>query len=277
MVHTKGSVMIRPLVTILIPNYNTLELTQLCLRLLRKQTDFTKAKIIVIDNDSQDDSQAYLRTVPWIELFERKKLPEESPVDSHARALDLALAKVTTPYVLSIHTDTLIKRADWLNYLLSKIEKSPLIAGVGSWKLELKPKWRRMLKYVENCIQLIYWRALGKNIAGLEGKGGHYYYLRSHCALYRMDLIKKMDLHFSEGMVAGKAMHKRLVDAGYKMVFLPSEELGQYIAHINHATTVLNPHLSTREKSVIKGLKRINKVLQQLNAHHILMDKSLDA
>lgn len=268
--------MTQALVTILIPNYKTLELTKLCLRLLRKYTDLNKSKVIVIDNDSQDDSLVYLRTVSWIELIERKSIPGESPVQSHARALDMALERVTTPYVLSIHTDTLMKHSQWLEFLISQIEENPKIAGVGSWKLDTKPFWRRMLKMLERYVQLTYFRLMGKTQHGLDGVGKNYYYLRSHCAMYRMDLLKKLNLHFSDGdRVAGKEMHKRLVDAGYEMIFLPSEVLIKYLDHINHATTVLNPYLS-RQKKQDKGLRRIEKSLARMNAKEVLQDASLD-
>lgn len=269
--------MSQTLVTILIPNYKTLELTKLCLRLIRKYTDLNKAKVMVIDNDSQDESLAYLRTLSWIELIERKAIPGETPVQSHSRALDMCLARVTTPYVLSIHTDTLVKHPQWLEFLLGQIAKSPTIAGVGSWKLESKPYWRQALKLMEHYIQLAYFKLIGRTQHGLAGVGKNYYYLRSHCALYRMDLIKKYNLHFSDGdMVAGKDMHKQLVESGYKMVFLPSEILIKYLDHINHATTILNPHLS-RQKSVDKGLRRIERNLAKMNAPAILQDASLDA
>ncbi len=265
-----------PLVTILVPNYKTLALTKLCLRLIRKHTDLNKAKVVVIDNDSQDESLDYLRTLSWIELIERQAIPGETPVQSHSRALDMALARVSTPYVLSIHTDTLVKRSDWLEFLLAQISKSPTIAGVGSWKLESKSRLRQWLKLTEHHVQRIYFALIGRTQHGLAGIGKNYYYLRSHCALYRMDLLRKYQLHFGDGdMVAGKDMHKQLVDAGYTMIFLPSERLVPYVEHINHATTVLNPHLS-RQKSVSKGLKRIQKSLEQMNAHAILLDNSLD-
>src|SRR3990167_707725 len=142
------------LVTILIPNYKTFILTKLCLRLLRKNTDLRKAHVIVIDNDSQDESLAYLKTVTWIELIERKAEPSESPALSHARALDLALKRVTTPYVLSIHTDTFIKHPGWLDFLLAPMLKNSNVAGVGSWKLESKTRWKRTLKLIEHYFQL---------------------------------------------------------------------------------------------------------------------------
>ncbi len=273
----ENHIMTQALVTILVPNYKTLELTRLCLRLLRKYTESNIARVVVIDNDSADESLEYLRSLAWIQLIERKAIPGETPVMSHSRALDLGLEAVTTPFVLSIHTDTLVKHKKWLPYLLAEIAKRPTIAGVGSWKLESKPMWRRLMKYAERQWQLFYFNLIGKTRHGLEGVGKNYYYLRSHCALYRMDVLRHLNLHFTDGdMVAGKYLHKQIVEAGYEMIFLPSDTLIHYLEHINHATTVLNPQLSTREKSVIKGLRRIKNTLNRLQAEVVLSDSGLD-
>lgn len=269
-----GTIMHNPQVTILIPNYKTIQLTKLCLRLLRKHTDLNVAKILVIDNDSGDDSLDYLRTIKWIELIERTAIPGEPPALSHSRALDLALERVKTPYVLSIHTDTLVRNKEWLPFLLDHIQQNRNIAGVGSWKLENKPLWKRVLKSIERCVQKNYYRVTRKTNHALEGLDHNHYYLRSHCALYRMDLIRKYGLSFADGEeVAGKAMHRKLVKNGHEMKFLSSELLLKYMDHINHATTILNPSLSRKEKSVMKGLKRIQKVF---HADEILQDESLD-
>lgn len=265
-----------PLVSILVPNYKTLALTKICLSLLKKHTDLNSAKIIVIDNDSNDDSLEYLRTVSFIKLIERRKIAGETPVESHARALDLALQEVDTPLVLSIHTDTLIKDDRWLDFLIQHINKRPTIAGVGSWKLEEKTILERFAKNIERTIQLGFYRMIGRAEHAIQGHGKNYYYLRSHCALYRTDLLRKYDLHFADGdMVAGKAMHKKLVDAGYEMLFLPSSELIQYLVHVNHATTVLNPSLS-RQKNKLKGMNRVKKKLEQLAAHSVLQESNGD-
>jgi hypothetical protein len=272
----ENHIMSQALVTILVPNYKTLELTKLCLRLLRKYTDPGIAEIVVIDNDSQDESVKYLRTLSWIKLIERKAIPGESPIKAHSRALDRGLACVTTPYVLSIHTDTLVKNQQWLHLLLAEITKRPTIAGVGSWKLETKPWWRQTLKLVERQLQHAYFALIGHSRHGLEGLGKNYYYLRSHCALYRMDILRQLNLHFTDGdMVAGKYLHKQIIGAGYEMIFLPSDMLVNYIEHINHATTVLNPQLSTREKSVVKGLRRIEKSLKRFQADVAEVDQRL--
>ena len=288
-----------PKVTLLIPNYKTPELTRLCLRLIRKHTDPDLIRVIVIDNDSQDASLEYLRSLTWIELIERTVIPGESPSLSHSRALDLALERVTSPYVLSIHTDTLVRHPDWLAVLLSEIEKDPNIAGVGSWKLEKPPslgkriwKWielpmratghrikgnEKKLREVERQKSNRYYSLFQTNSEDLNTNGSHYFYLRSHCALYRMDLIKKYNLTFTGGEeTAGHQMHYLLTEKGHRMIFLSAKFLSSYLVHLNHATMILNPELGSSSKAVRKGLKRCEKELQRLDSAKILNDNTLD-
>jgi glycosyltransferase involved in cell wall biosynthesis len=53
----------KKLVTILVPNYKTPEITKICMRLLRKHTNFNMVDIIAIDNHSQDESLIYLKAL----------------------------------------------------------------------------------------------------------------------------------------------------------------------------------------------------------------------
>jgi GT2 family glycosyltransferase len=258
-------------ITILVPNYKTVELTKLCLRLLRKYTSPDLAIVTVIDNDSNDSSLEYLRSLNWIQLIERRAIPGESPALSHARALDQALETVTTPYVLSIHTDTLVKNSKWLPYLLSHIENDPQIAGVGSWKLEYPSLIKSLLKSVEDVAHAMIDRLKGKK------PFKEILYLRSHCALYRTDLLRRHELSFAENdEVAGKAMHQRLISMGYKMKFLSSEQLYDYVDHINHATMFLNNEFNMKKKRVAHGMRRMQRSLSELGAAGILLDDSLD-
>jgi hypothetical protein len=271
--------MTQPQTTILLPNYRTPDLTRLCLRLLRKHTDANRIRVIAIDNGSGegDASLDYLRSVRWITLLERQVVPGQSPSASHAAALDLALKEVVTPFVLSIHTDTFVLRNDWLDYLLSFIEHEPKVAGVGSWKLEIKPLWKLALKRLEFSFQSKVFPLIGKELIK-SGDGENYHYLRSHLALYRTDLLRRYDLGFGDGGdTAGKVMHRTLEQMGYRMIFLPPEHLSQYAVHLNHATMVLNPELGARTRTKRKGQRRIRKVLREMHAAEVLADESLDA
>ncbi len=239
-------------------------MTQLCLRLIKHNTDLTKAKIIVVDNGSNDESSDYLRGVDWITLITREKVEGENGACSHSNALDLALASVETPYVLSIHTDTFVIRNDWLNYLLSQIKRDDNIAGVGSWKLEYRPLYQQILGKIERFLRVNVWYPIiGKLAMDADGVGDNYYYLRSHCALYRTDRVREHTQGFSDGnQVAGKVMHKKLLDKGFDMILLDSSELSKYIRHLNHATIILNPEL---HGSGIAKPRKIKKIKKELN------------
>ncbi|MCK5543248.1 MAG: glycosyltransferase family 2 protein [Desulfobacterales bacterium] len=288
-----------PKVTILIPNYKTLMLTKLCLRLIKKHTNPETIHVIVIDNDSCDESTDYLKSLDWIEFIERKKVEGEIPALSHSRALDHALERVTTPYVLSIHTDTFVKNSNWLDALIAEIEKDSNIAGVGSWKLEEGPSfYKRFWKIFEFRIRASIYRIFGdkkklskvnsqkqsgyydlfqKSSLNLNDNDSGYYYLRSHCALYRMDLIRKYKLTFSgKEKTAGSHMHSILVENNHKMIFLSISFLSKYLVHLNHATMVLHPEFGLKNRIVRKGLKRIKSELKHLKSDDILKEDTLD-
>ena len=289
-----------PKVTILIPNYKTLKLTKLCLRLIRKYTDPALINVIVIDNDSDDESTLYLRSLKWIKLIEREQVDGEIPALSHSRALDLALEQVKTPYVLSIHTDTFVKNHYWLNALISEIEKDPNIAGVGSWKLEDPPSlykrfWKifefrirasiyyitkntKKLNHVKSQKKSGYYDFFYRDSLNLNDNGSGHYYLSSHCALYRMDLIKKYKLSFSgKEKTAGSHMHSILVQNNHSMVFLSISFLSRYLVHLNHATMVLHSEFGIKNRTRRQGLKRIEKELKHLKSDDIFKEDSLDS
>ncbi len=271
--HTKS-----PLVTILIPNYKTLELAKLCLRSLRRFTDPDKAKIVVIDNDSADASLDYLRSLPWITLIERKNVAYQPPAIMHASALDAGLELADTPYVLSIHTDTIVTSADWLQFLLKQITADENIAAVGSWKLEHKPLIKRFGKKLEKWFQTAFWFPLtGRGNGAIAGRGPNHYYLRSHCALYRTKLLRKFECTFSEGNeTAGKALHRKLLNNGYRMLFIPTDELSKIMKHFNHATMVLNPEIAGKKTGKPSAFKRIMREMQSVDYKTIISDYNFD-
>ena len=255
------------MLTILLPNYRTPELTRLCLRSLRKYSDFSRIRIVAIDNASGDESLEYLRSLPWITLIERS--PEEiaglRPEVMHTTALDLALKRVETPFVLSMHTDTIVHDPGWLDYLLDNITASDRIAGVGSWKLEFVPWWKRFGKAVEDGLR----RLCGREVKDFQ-------FLRSHCALYRTELLREHTRGFGNGECAGSSIQRMLTAAGYELKFLPVAELCRYMAHLNHATMILNPEIKGRKTSTAKAFRQLGDKLHAGKYLEILADDSLD-
>ncbi len=247
--------------TIIVPNYRTPELTKLCMRLLRKNTDFARTHVIAIDNDSRDASTEYLRKLNWIEFMERPAVPGEKPLEMHALALDMALERVTTPLVLIIHTDTLLLEPGWLDFLLGELGDDPQCAGVGSWKLEI-PSWhKRLLKWLESFF--------------LRKK--EFRYLRSHCALYRTELLRLHTGGFFDGESAGRALHRKLEKAGFHFKFIEPRPLLRYMRHLDHATMILNPEIAGRKTGTPRARERVRRELNHLDFQRILDDDRLDS
>ena len=255
-------------VSIILPNYKTPELTRLCLRSIRKYTPHDAVRIIAVDNASGDESLEYLRSLDWVRLIERTPadIAGMKPALMHTTAMDLAFQQVDTPFVLSFHTDTIVYSPDWLDFLLGEIGKSDRIAGVGSWKLEFIPPAKRFgkkLEVVENRV---------KQFLGL--KKPEVQFLRSHCALYRTDLLRQHTRGFGDGESAGKSIHRLLTEAGFTMEFIPPEILIKYMDHLNHATMILNPTIGSRRTSSRRARRSLEARMERYRA--ILADDSLD-
>src|SRR5690606_29802738 len=102
-----GMTATQPLVSIIVPHFQTPELARLCLRSIRRFTYWVPYEVIVIDNGSKDGASLdYLRTIEWIKLIERTE--NIGPVAiGHKEAVDIGIEASTAPYVLAFHTDTI--------------------------------------------------------------------------------------------------------------------------------------------------------------------------
>lgn len=263
--------MIAPRVSIIIPHFQTAVLARLCLRSIRRHTVSVPIEVIVVDNGSKDgESLRYLRSVEGIRLIERTEGIADSPGESHKEALDIGVAASSAPYILSFHTDTIPLRGDWLPWHLKQLEAEPQIGAVGTYKLEVKSGFRQALKELER-----FWR-LGK--PAKSHVGDHQPYIRSHCALYRRDLLEKLNLQFVDRSTesAGRTIHFALERAGYKARLLSTLETNRRVAHLNHGTMVLVPELGVCRRTARSGNRRIEEFLARSEIQAILNDHTLD-
>ena len=171
-------------VTICVVNYKTLLFTMLCLRCIRKFTRYPY-DVIVIDNDSRDDSLKYLKSLGWIKLVERSTEPGKSQGGyNHAASLDLGLQNCSTEFFVTLHSDTLIHKDNWLGDLVGYFNNDENIACVGSGKIELKPESLILLKKILDYSTLKY-----KLFPKTDRMDKYRYYNRTICCLYRTDLL----------------------------------------------------------------------------------------
>ena len=270
------SELIKGKATICVANYKTLDFIRLCLRSIRKFTRYPY-ETIVVDNDSRDESLAYLKSLSWIRLIERQRRANEPCGGyAHGAALNLGLQMCDTEFFISMHSDTFVKKENWLTDLISYFGDDENAACVGSGKIELTPKWRILLKKATD------FRTFKRKLLREPDTLGKYrYYNRTICCLYRTEILQRENLSFlmdrNKGLTAGKKLYFELLDQGYKTVELPSAIMGQYIIHLAHATQVVNPDEFTLRKRTTKKCNRlVDKVLSLAVVQGILADDLLD-
>ncbi len=261
--------------TICIANYKTLDFTRLCLRSIRKFTRYP-CKVIVVDNNSQDESLEYLKSLKWIRLIERDTKNDPSGGYSHASAMDLGVENCNTRLFISMHSDTFVQKANWLTNLVGYFNDDESIACVGSGKIELIPQWRILLKKATDL------RTFRRKLLREPDSIGKYrYYNRTICCLYRTEILRRENLtflmHRDKGLTSGKKLYFELVNCGYKTVELPPKVMGQYVIHLAHATQVVNPQEFTlRNRTIKKCDKLLSMVFSSETSRSILSDDSLD-
>lgn len=250
-----------PLVSIIVPHYETADLARLCLRSIRRYTKSIPHEAIVIDNDSRDDeSLEYLRSVDWIRLIERKENVGRI-AKGHREAVDIGIAASTAPLILTIHTDTIPIRDDWLEWHVDQMDDTR-VAAVGTYKLERKSPLRRWLKFFD-----------------IQRKSkSDQHYIRSHCAMYRREILNKLRLRYNDpdGDSTGKRIHFTIQENGFEARLLDVEEALKRVVHLNHATMALRPELGAGKRCIRQGLSRIDRFLAQPTIQAILNDDSLD-
>lgn len=182
--------------TICIVNYKTLDFTRLCLDSIPRFTTYPY-EVIVVDNDSQEESLQYLKSLKWIRLIERRTKADESS-DGHiyAAALNLGMENCNTEFGVSIHSDVFVHKDGRLGNMAHCFSDDETGARVGSEKIEPKPAWKIRLQ------QVINWKTFNRKLLKkLEPLSKFRYCNDITCCLYRMGILR-LSHQRSSGVIA---------------------------------------------------------------------------
>ena len=120
----------RPTLSIIILNYNTVGVTRDCLKSVEKNRGEVELEAVVSDNGSTDGSIEMIRNeFPWVKLIENKANLGFAKGNNRARRV------ATGKYILFLNTDTIVKKGT-LKETVSYMEEHPE-AGALSCRLVL--------------------------------------------------------------------------------------------------------------------------------------------
>lgn len=268
-----GQAAVDPVVSIIVPHYQTPDLVKLCLRSIRQFTTAVPYEVIVIDNESKDGiSLDYLRSVEWIRLIERN---DNVPADSsaHRTAVEIGFQVARAPFVMTIHTDTIPVRHDWLQYHLDPMLADERIAAIGTDKLVLRSRFQDWMRMLEDAS--MWWKRLRPSRVMNKDP-----YIRSHCALYRRAIMDRHHIGYNDSptLTAGKGLHQNLQNLGYECRLLDPRDVVQRVVHLNHATELLLPELRAKAKLLHswRGQYRLARFFERPQIQALLADTRLD-
>lgn len=110
---------------IIIVSWNTRSFLEDCLNSLLPEIDSKIVKVIVVDNGSSDGSQAMLET-----CFPGVQLIHAGANIGFARANNLALPQVASPFVLFLNPDTVVLKGT-IDAMLSYIRSNSMVGAIG--------------------------------------------------------------------------------------------------------------------------------------------------
>ena len=206
----------QPTYAIVLVNYKSVELTSICLELLKKVLSDSGVQVWVVDNDSNDESTELLRSLDWINLVERKPVANEPGFMAHGEALDMVLEKIDTEYLFLLHTDTFIYDPAVFELMLSKFIAGKNVAAVGCveqiYRGRTRIVWRLIVRFFKH-----YSRKL-KLMLGLKSKQPKPYfemYIKSFCALWNARIMKENSLTFTmNSRTPGYEAQDQLLETG---------------------------------------------------------------
>lgn len=254
--------------SIALVNYKSFEVTKICLDLIKKAVNVSETPVWVVDNNSNDESLDYLRSLEWINLIERKPSEKEVGFMAHGRALDLALEKTTTDFILLMHTDTFIYDSSILDILLEKCVADDKIVAVGCMEPVCRSIPHTIVRTAMRSVKY-YFRKL-KVTLGISTRRPKPHYethMKSFCALWNVNTIKRHGMTFSMGNeIPGYAMQDQLRKLDYKFVAIPPREMFSYLDHVEKGTASEMAGVRLKQRKADKYQKIIEKTKAVQNA-----------
>jgi glycosyltransferase involved in cell wall biosynthesis len=121
----------KPLISILITNYNTVEFVKLSLFAIEKLT-YNSYQVLVNDNGSNENNITELKNLEnnkeYLKVNYRQSKYKETSF-AHAEALDILIDMVDTKYFVVLDSDCVLLLKNWDQYCISELNETVKIIG----------------------------------------------------------------------------------------------------------------------------------------------------
>jgi glycosyltransferase involved in cell wall biosynthesis len=250
-----------PVLSIVIPNYRTEEFTRLCLRSLRKYSRLPN-EVIVVDNNSADDSTEYLRSLKWIRLVENNSQSLGSL--AHREALDLGAQSASGQWLMLMHSDAIVLKEGWDCELIAMAEAAGAVGFSTVFrKLDrFEPWWSWWATKLKDGLRR------SRTPAGSTK-------LMSHCFAIRRDVIPWNEFSFRKAGDPVTDLYDRFVRDQHPFLLLDRATLEQLMWHPSNVTSIVTSQMAGN-KLVSRFQARAERLKRVPAIRAIIEDESLD-
>ncbi|RTL12781.1 MAG: glycosyltransferase [Neisseriaceae bacterium] len=118
-----------PMVTLIIPTKDKVELLEICVSSILNKTTYTNYKILIIDNGSKESStETYLSQIIKLDRVDVIRIESIDRKFNFSRINNIAVKHADTDYVLLLNNDTEVITPGWLTQMMGLVVKD----GVGA-------------------------------------------------------------------------------------------------------------------------------------------------
>ena len=209
-----GLIAVRPKASIIIVTWHNLVMTKLCLDSLLLNTNYLNYEIIVVDNNSEDGTQEYLRTLT--QQHQHLKIILNSTNNGFAKANNQGIAISSGDYIVLLNNDTIVPLG-WLSRLLHHLHDpgigivGPMTNSIGN-EAKIEVPYRTWLELED--FAAAHTAAHHLQIADIK-------MLAMYCVAFRRETYEKigpLDEQYGIGMFEDDDYSERIKAAGLRVI-----------------------------------------------------------
>lgn len=202
-----------PLVSIIVLNLNNKVLLENCLMSISKNTEYHDYKIIIVDNNSSDNSVNFIkRRFKDVDIIQNKTNRGFSGGNNDG--IKYALNKYSPDYFYLLNNDTVVEPG-WLDEVVRCAEKSKDIGVIGSKQLTFDRKPAISAGWIGPFGVKYYHGSKNKDVGWVSGAG----MLIKRSVIDRIGLL---DERYNPAYYEETDFEKRALDAGFRIVHCPT-------------------------------------------------------